>query len=33
MDLNGWKVYKEQRKRYAKDGELICERGPDKQYG
>ena len=31
-DLNGWKIYGTE-KWYAKDGELICESGPDKQYG
>jgi hypothetical protein len=31
-DLAGWKIYGTE-KWYAKDGELICESGPDKQYG
>lgn len=31
-DLTGWKVYGTE-KWYVEDGELICESGPDKQYG
>jgi hypothetical protein len=31
-DLAGWKIYGTE-KWYAKNGELICESGPDKQYG
>ena len=31
-DLSGWKVYGTE-KWYVQDGELICESGPDKQYG
>lgn len=31
-DLTGWKVYGTE-KWYVKDGLLICESGPDKQYG
>jgi len=31
-DLNGWKVYGTE-KWYAEGGELVCESGPDKQYG
>jgi hypothetical protein len=31
-DLTGWKVYGTE-KWYAEKGELICESGPDKQYG
>jgi hypothetical protein len=31
-DLSGWKVYGTE-KWYAEKGELICESGPDKQYG
>ncbi len=31
-DLAGWKVYGTE-KWYVKDGLLICESGPDKQYG
>ena len=31
-DLSGWKIYGTE-KWYVKDGILICESGPDKQYG
>lgn len=31
-DLSGWKVHGTE-KWYVQDGELICESGPDKQYG
>lgn len=31
-DLSGWKVYGTE-KWYVENGELICESGPDKQYG
>jgi hypothetical protein len=31
-DLAGWKVYGTE-KWYVEDGNLICESGPDKQYG
>jgi len=31
-DLSGWKIYGTE-KWYVKDGLLICESGPDKQYG
>ncbi len=31
-DLTGWKVYGTE-KWYVQNGELICESGPDKQYG
>lgn len=31
-DLAGWKVYGTE-KWYVENGELICESGPDKQYG
>jgi hypothetical protein len=31
-DLSGWKVYGTE-KWYVANGELICESGPDKQYG
>jgi hypothetical protein len=31
-DLTGWKIYGTE-KWYAENGELICESGPDKQYG
>ncbi len=31
-DLNGWDVYGTE-KWYVKDGLLVCESGPDKQYG
>jgi hypothetical protein len=31
-DLSGWKVYGTERW-YAEKGEIICESGPDKQYG
>jgi hypothetical protein len=31
-DLTGWKIYGTE-KWYVKDGILICESGPDKQYG
>jgi len=31
-DLSGWKVYGTE-KWYVQDGLLICESGPDKQYG
>ncbi len=31
-DLTGWKIYGTE-KWYVKDGLLICESGPDKQYG
>lgn len=31
-DLRGWKIYGTE-KWYVKDGLLICESGPDKQYG
>jgi len=31
-NLDGWKIYGTE-KWYVEDGELICESGPDKQYG
>ncbi|MEP7259123.1 MAG: DUF1080 domain-containing protein [Flavitalea sp.] len=31
-DLTGWTIHGTE-KWYAKDGELICESGPDKEYG
>ena len=31
-DLSGWKVYGTE-KWYVQNGELVCESGPDKQYG
>ena len=31
-DLSGWKIHGTE-KWYVQDGELICESGPDKQYG
>src|SRR5687767_5968338 len=31
-DLTGWKVYGTE-KWYVEKGELVCESGPDKQYG
>jgi hypothetical protein len=31
-DLSGWKIYGTE-KWYVEDGELICESGPDKEYG
>lgn len=31
-DLTGWKVYGTE-KWYVKDGVLVCESGPDKEYG
>lgn len=31
-DLTGWKVYGTE-KWYVEDGTLVCESGPDKQYG
>lgn len=31
-DLSGWKIYGSE-KWYAEKGQLICESGPDKQYG
>lgn len=31
-DLSGWKVYGTE-KWYVENGELICESGPDKEYG
>ena len=31
-NLSGWKIYGTE-KWYVKDGELICESGPDKEYG
>ena len=31
-DISGWKVYGTE-KWYVQKGELICESGPDKQYG
>ncbi len=31
-DLTGWKIYGTE-KWYVADGELICESGPDKEYG
>lgn len=31
-DLSGWKIYGTE-KWYAEKGQLICESGPDKQYG
>ena len=31
-DLKGWKVHGTE-KWYVENGELICESGPDKQYG
>jgi hypothetical protein len=31
-NLDGWKVYGTE-KWYAEKGELVCESGPDKQYG
>jgi hypothetical protein len=32
VDLNGWEVYGTE-KWYVEDGLLVCESGPDKQYG
>ena len=31
-NLDGWKVYGTE-KWYVDNGELICESGPDKEYG
>lgn len=31
-DLSGWVIHGTE-KWYAKNGELICESGPDKEYG
>lgn len=31
-DLSGWQVYGTE-KWYVEDGELVCESGPDKEYG
>ncbi|MEC7850578.1 MAG: DUF1080 domain-containing protein [Bacteroidota bacterium] len=31
-DLDGWKVYGTE-KWYVQDGELVCESGPNKEYG
>ena len=31
-DLSGWKIYGTE-KWYVDNGELVCESGPDKQYG
>jgi hypothetical protein len=31
-DLSGWKIHGTE-KWYVEKGELICESGPDKQYG
>jgi hypothetical protein len=31
-DLSGWQIYGTE-KWYAENGELVCESGPDKQYG
>jgi hypothetical protein len=31
-DLTGWKIYGTERW-YVQNGELVCESGPDKQYG
>src|SRR5882672_1671454 len=31
-DISGWKIYGTE-KWYVENGELICESGPDKQYG
>ncbi len=31
-NLDGWKIYGTE-KWYVQDGELICESGPDKEYG
>src|ERR687897_864056 len=31
-DLTGWAVYGTE-KWYVEDGELVCESGPDKEYG
>ena len=31
-DLDGWRVYGTERW-YVQDGELVCESGPDEQYG
>ena len=32
MNLNGWEIYGTE-KWYVNNGELICESGPDKEYG
>jgi hypothetical protein len=32
QDLTGWKIYGTE-KWYVEQGELVCESGPDKQYG
>ncbi len=32
QDLTGWKIYGTE-KWYVEDGQLVCESGPDKQYG
>jgi hypothetical protein len=32
IDIAGWKIYGTE-KWYVEKGELICESGPDKQYG
>ena len=31
-DLDGWKIYGTE-KWYVQDGELVCESGPNKEYG
>jgi len=31
-DLTGWKIYGTE-KWYVEDGLLVCESGPDKEYG
>jgi hypothetical protein len=31
-DLTGWKIYGTE-KRFVENGDLVCESGPDKQYG
>src|SRR3954470_10691059 len=31
-DLSGWKIHGTE-KWYVQDGELVCESGPDKEYG
>ena len=32
QDLSGWKIYGTE-KWYVENGELVCESGPDKEYG
>ena len=32
VNLNGWEIYGTE-KWYVNNGELICESGPDKEYG